>query len=221
MVNVLIKKWHLSTHTFYLPVSECAVTLEDVAVILGLLTNGLSVTGVTMSNHEALEAECLHQFGVAPRKDKSGTAVHLKFLPLLRDFGSIGQYSWGSACLAYMYRALGRASRFDCKKIDGPLTLLLDWIWIRLPFIAPIPRELHNFRLKTADRFRRQFDFIQGVSHQERNLDKAHGEVLTAPKNLDCTKYDNHLNLLDLVVQENDEDNLVSDEDNPISDYDN
>ncbi|RYR27066.1 hypothetical protein Ahy_B02g061398 [Arachis hypogaea] len=55
------------THTFHLPVGECAVTLEDVAVILGLLTDGLPVTWMTMSSFEALEAECLQRFGVAPR----------------------------------------------------------------------------------------------------------------------------------------------------------
>ncbi|RYR66692.1 hypothetical protein Ahy_A03g012754 [Arachis hypogaea] len=68
MVNALVERWHSDTHTFHLPVSECAVTLEDMAVILGLSTNDLLVTRVTMSTHEALEAECLHQFGVAPRK---------------------------------------------------------------------------------------------------------------------------------------------------------
>ncbi|RYR16456.1 hypothetical protein Ahy_B04g073483 [Arachis hypogaea] len=151
--------------------------------------------------------------------DKFGAAVHWKFLPLLRDFVSIGQYSWGSTCLTHLYRALCKASCFDCKKIDGALTLLLA-----------------------------------GVSHQERSLDKAHGEVLTGLKNLDGTtatthsfwvmqrtnrynhvptelpmspqhpleiyvywyrsKYDNYLNLLDLVVQENDEGNPVRDDDN-------
>ncbi|XP_072066942.1 serine/threonine-protein phosphatase 7 long form homolog [Arachis hypogaea] len=153
----------------------------------------MPVTGVTMSSQEALEAECLHHFGIAPRKsdcrgsfiklvwlrdlkeylqcidedsiqryvkchimllfgmilfgDKSGAAVHWKFLPLLRDFGSIGQYSWGSACLAHLYRSLCRASRFDCKEIDGPLTLLLAWAWLRLPHLAPVPREPHSFPL--------------------------------------------------------------------------
>ncbi|RYQ89037.1 hypothetical protein Ahy_B09g095893 isoform A [Arachis hypogaea] len=158
------------------------MTLEDVALILGLPTNGLPVTGVTMSSHEALEAECLHHFRVAPRKsdcrgscikltwlrnlkerlqcvdedsiqsmilfaDKSGAAVHWKFLPLLRDFSSIGQYSWGSACLAHLYRSLCRTSRFDCKEIDGPLTLLLAWAWLRLPHLVPVPKELHSFLL--------------------------------------------------------------------------
>ncbi|RYR47096.1 hypothetical protein Ahy_A07g033031 [Arachis hypogaea] len=35
-----------------------------------------------------------------------------------------------------------------------------------------------------TDRYRRQFSFVQGVPYQERNLDKAHGEVLAGPKNL-------------------------------------
>ncbi|RYQ87339.1 hypothetical protein Ahy_B09g094842 [Arachis hypogaea] len=139
MINALIERWRPETHTFHFPVDECAVTLEDVAIILGLPTNGLPVTGPIMSSFEALEAECLHQFGVAPRKtecrgsfikltwfrglrdrivlndvvhirmyvkchimllfetilfgDKSSAAVHWKFLPLLRNFGQIIQFS--------------------------------------------------------------------------------------------------------------------------------
>ncbi|XP_020989695.1 protein MAIN-LIKE 1-like [Arachis duranensis] len=174
------------------------MTLEDVAVILGLLINGLPVTGVTISSFKGLKAECLHQFEVALRKsdcrgsfikltwirdlkeclqligknsiqryvkchimslfgtilfgDKSGASVHWKFLPLLRDFSSIGQYNWGSACVAHLYRALCRASRIDYTEIDGPLTLLLAWAWIRLPYLALIPRERRSFSL--ANRWR-------------------------------------------------------------------
>ncbi|QHO37013.1 uncharacterized protein DS421_4g107970 [Arachis hypogaea] len=282
-------------------------------MILGLPTDGLPVTGMTLNSFKTLEAECLHQFEVAPKKsdrrgscikltwlrdlkerlqltdensihvyvkchimlligtilfgDKSGASMHWKFLPLLRDFASIGQYSWGSACIAHLYRALCRASRFDCKEIDGPLTLLLGWAWIRLPYLAPAPRESRSFSLANrwcnwergdrvyrylklahlrkalddlqegqfvwvsyavdcvdtniipadiymhlvvwsatvplvsfeciewhaTDRFRRQFDFVQGVPHQERNLDKAHGEVLTGPKNLNWDTATTHL----------------------------
>ncbi|RYQ89734.1 hypothetical protein Ahy_B09g096226 isoform A [Arachis hypogaea] len=132
---------------FHLPIGECAVILEDVALILGLPTDGLPVIGMTMSSFEALDAECTILFG-----DKSGAGVHWKFLPLLRDFVSIGQYSWGAACLAYLYRALCRASRYNCKEIDGPLTLLLYWAWIRLPYLSPLPREPRSFSL--ANRWR-------------------------------------------------------------------
>ncbi|QHN91216.1 uncharacterized protein DS421_17g572980 [Arachis hypogaea] len=154
LVNALIERWHPDTHTFHLSIDECAITLEDVALILGLPTDGLPVTGMTMSSFEALQAECLEQFGVAPSKEqcrgcciKLTAVVHWKFLPLLRDFGSIRQYSWGSACLAHLYRALCRASHFNCKEIDGPLTLLLVWAWIRLPYLSPLPREPRSFPL--------------------------------------------------------------------------
>ncbi|XP_020959138.1 serine/threonine-protein phosphatase 7 long form homolog [Arachis ipaensis] len=198
--------------------------------------------------------------------DKSGAGVHWKFLPLLREFCSIIQYSWGSACLAHLYRALCRASRVDCKEIDGPLTLLLGWAWIRLPYLSPVPREPRSFPLANrwrnwergdrryrymkladfrkafdelqegqfvwvaytvdrvdpniipaeiymhsvvwsatvplvsfecvewhaTDRIRRQFGFVQGVPHEEWNLDKAHGEVLIGPKNLNWATAPTH-----------------------------
>ncbi|XP_052109357.1 protein MAIN-LIKE 1-like [Arachis duranensis] len=347
LINALVERWRPETHTFHLPIGECTVTLEDVAVILGLPTNGLPVTGMTLSNFEALEGECFHQFGVAPRKadcrgsgikmtwlrnlkeriqltdensmqryvkchimlllgtillgDKSGASVHWKFLPLLRDFHSISNFSWGSACLAHLYRSLCRASRFDCKEIDGPLTLLLAWFWIRLPYLAPPTKEPRSFPLANrwrnwergdnryrylslahfrkaldevqegqfvwvaygvdridpgiipedillhavvwsatvplisfesiewhaTDRIRRQFGFVQGVPPEEWNLGRAHGETLAGPKNLDWhpldvymdwyrTQYGNHLNLSNVVVQENDEgEQVMDDEGNP------
>ncbi|XP_072081205.1 serine/threonine-protein phosphatase 7 long form homolog [Arachis hypogaea] len=276
LVNALVERWHPDTHTFHLPVGECAVTLEDVALILGLSTNGLPVTGMTISSFEALEAECLHQFGVAPRKsDCRGSCIKLKWLRDLKErlqltdensiqrYVNIGQYSWGSACLTHLYRALCRASRYDCKEINGPLTLLLVWAFIRMPYLASVLREPRSFPLANrwrnwergdrrfrfitlahfrqafddlqegwvayavdrvdpdiipaeiymhsvvwsatvplvsfeciewhaTDRFRRQFGFVQGVSHQEQNLDKAHGEVLTGSKNLNWATATSH-----------------------------
>ncbi|RYR13235.1 hypothetical protein Ahy_B04g070341 isoform F [Arachis hypogaea] len=238
LVNALIERWHPDTHTFHLPIGECAVTMEDVALILGLPTDGLPVTGMTISSFDALEAECLLQFGVAPRKDECRSR----------------KYSWGSACLAHLYRALCRASRYNCKEIDGPLTLLLVWAWFRLPYLSPVPREPRSFPLANrylkldhfrkafdelqegqfvwvayavdcvdpniipaeiymqsvvwsatvslvsfeciewhaTDRVRRQFGFIQGIPDPEQNLDKAHGEVLTGPKNLNWATAPTH-----------------------------
>ncbi|RYQ80475.1 hypothetical protein Ahy_Scaffold1g106866 isoform A [Arachis hypogaea] len=224
------------------------------ALILGLPTDGLPVTGMTMSSFEALQAECLDQFGVAPCKkecrgccikltwlrdlkenlqltdeisirryvkchimlligmilfgDKSGAAVHSKFLPLLRDFGSIGQYSWGSACLAHLYRVLCRASRFNNSFalnkyiILGGVTGSFVWAAYSMDRVDPniIPLEIYMqsviwsatvplvsfecIEWHATDRIRRQFSFVQGVPNQEQNLDKAHGKVLTSPKNL-------------------------------------
>ncbi|QHO19325.1 uncharacterized protein DS421_11g327890 [Arachis hypogaea] len=133
LVNALIERWHPETYTFYFPVGECAVTLEDVALIFGLPTNGLPVTGPTLSSYEALEAECLDQFGVAPRQaDCRGSFIKLTWFRALKDRLVLVDD-------IQIQRALCRATRVDCKEIDGPLTLLLAWAWIRLPFLAPIP----------------------------------------------------------------------------------
>ncbi|QHN91329.1 uncharacterized protein DS421_17g573920 [Arachis hypogaea] len=159
MINALIERWRPETHTFHFSVGECAVTLEDVAIILGLSTNGLPVTGPTMSSFEALEAEFLHQFGVAPRKtDCRGSYIKLTWFRGLRDcivlndvvhiqmyvkchimllFGTVlfGDKEFSCALEIFTFAP---ATRVDCKEMDGPLTLLLTWAWIRLPFLAPI-----------------------------------------------------------------------------------
>ncbi|RYR74272.1 hypothetical protein Ahy_A02g008922 [Arachis hypogaea] len=73
--------------------------------------------------------------------DKSTASLNSKFLPLLRDFHRISAYSWGAASLAHLYRSLCRASRYNCKEMDGPLILLFVWAWERMPLLAPIPRD--------------------------------------------------------------------------------
>ncbi|XP_015953368.1 serine/threonine-protein phosphatase 7 long form homolog [Arachis duranensis] len=86
LVNALVERWRPETHTFHFPVGECAVTLEDVALILSLSTNDLPVTRPTLSNYEALEAECLDQFGVAPMKaDCRGSFIKLVCFRALKD----------------------------------------------------------------------------------------------------------------------------------------
>ncbi|KAL4381882.1 hypothetical protein AHAS_Ahas04G0177900 [Arachis hypogaea] len=59
--------------------------------------------------------------------DKSTAYAHAKYLPLLQNFDQIGNNSWGSICLAHLYRSLCRASWYDCKEMDGPLNLLFAW----------------------------------------------------------------------------------------------
>ncbi|XP_015938973.1 protein MAIN-LIKE 2-like [Arachis duranensis] len=86
LVNALVERWHPDTHTFYLPVGECTVMLEDVAIIFGLPPDGLPVTGMTLSSFEVLEAECLHQFGVALRKsDCRGSFIKLTWRRDLKE----------------------------------------------------------------------------------------------------------------------------------------
>ncbi|CAL5329912.1 unnamed protein product [Camellia sinensis] len=68
---------------------------------------------------------------------KSGSMVQLMFLPLLEDFDIVGEYSWGSATLAWLYQELCCASRKRMHDISGFLILVQIWAWYRFPYIAP------------------------------------------------------------------------------------
>ncbi|QHO24542.1 Serine/threonine protein phosphatase 7 long form isogeny [Arachis hypogaea] len=159
----------------------------DVAIILGLLTNGLPVTGMTMSSFEALEAECLHQFRVAPRKsDCRGSCIKLTWR------------NWERGDRHYRYLTLAHFRKAFDDLQEG------QFVWVAYavdhmdPDIIPADIYMHSIvwsatvslvsfeciEWHATDKYRRQFSFVQGVPHQERNLDKAHGEVLTDPKNL-------------------------------------
>ncbi|KAL4336694.1 hypothetical protein AHAS_Ahas12G0035800 [Arachis hypogaea] len=152
LVPALVERWRLETHTFVLPIGEVTVTLEDVAHIFGQPIDGEPVSGWTDSSGEFVQSQGIAIFGRGP--SVSGNAkvdhihgqvdciyAHAKYLLLLRDFERIHTYSWGPACLAYLYRALYRASRYDTKEMDGPLNLLFVWVWERMPCLAPVPRQ--------------------------------------------------------------------------------
>ncbi|XP_050290588.1 serine/threonine-protein phosphatase 7 long form homolog [Quercus robur] len=56
--------------------------------------------------------------------DKSRDKVHLMFLEFLRNLHDPPQYSWGSGCLAWLYRELCRASEKGASQIGGACTLV-------------------------------------------------------------------------------------------------
>ncbi|KAK5833626.1 hypothetical protein PVK06_017478 [Gossypium arboreum] len=47
LISALVEHWRTETNTFHLPCGECTVTLEDVALQLGLPIYGSAVTGVS------------------------------------------------------------------------------------------------------------------------------------------------------------------------------
>ncbi|RYR14609.1 hypothetical protein Ahy_B04g071239 [Arachis hypogaea] len=109
MVNALVESWHPKTHTFYFSVGACVVTLEDIPIILVLSTNSLPVIEPNLSSYEALEVECLHQFGITPRKTDCR--------------GSFIKWTWFQGQKDRIVLSddihIQRASRVDCKKIDA------------------------------------------------------------------------------------------------------
>ncbi|KAL0007484.1 hypothetical protein SO802_008986 [Lithocarpus litseifolius] len=69
--------------------------------------------------------------------DKSGDRVHLMWVQQLEDLRNPRRYSWGSACLAWLYRELCRASDKKASQIGGCLLLVQYWAWARFPYLCP------------------------------------------------------------------------------------
>jgi hypothetical protein len=177
----MVERWRTETHTFHLPTGECTITLEDVALQLGLPINGRPITGASSVDWDEKCQELLGQippenqmvgqsvklkwlkdtFADIPSNatteqvkmhcraymlrliggliipDKSGNRVHLMYLPLLKNLERVKRYSWGSACLANLYRQMCRATAPSYKCMGGCTLLLQSWVWYRMPFLAP------------------------------------------------------------------------------------
>ena len=94
--------------------------------LLWLRDNFSTITDVSSDDdiEFATRAFLLHLVGCTLFADKSATSVVVVYLELFRDLNMVGSYAWGAACLAYMYRQLTIATRFEVRQLGGYLTLL-------------------------------------------------------------------------------------------------
>ena len=68
-ITCLVKRWRPETHTFYLPIREMTITLQDIAIILRLRIDGSAVTGTCVFDVAELCGELLD---VTPPADVLG-----------------------------------------------------------------------------------------------------------------------------------------------------
>ncbi|MFQ6636576.1 hypothetical protein Gotur_013787 [Gossypium turneri] len=111
LVSALVERWKSETHTFYLPCDECTITLEDVALQLGLPVDGSVVTGSTVIPGKKNLCESWawwqllflrHQvndpytFPLVIRPSYVGLPEQLKDIWLLLDQHSKAEFEWMS-----------------------------------------------------------------------------------------------------------------------------
>ena len=83
-LSALVDRWRPETHTFHLPCGELTVTLQDVAMILGLPIDGTAVCGPlnpTGWRDRVGELVCIRPPDVGPNEtDKKPTGVYSSWL---------------------------------------------------------------------------------------------------------------------------------------------
>ncbi|KAF7827485.1 serine/threonine-protein phosphatase 7 long form-like protein [Senna tora] len=78
LISALVKQWRPETHSFYMPMRECKITLQDVAIQLGLPIDGWLVTGRTKYNWGEL---CVRLLGEeSPADELKGSRVMMTWL---------------------------------------------------------------------------------------------------------------------------------------------
>ncbi|XP_071722802.1 serine/threonine-protein phosphatase 7 long form homolog [Rutidosis leptorrhynchoides] len=121
LLTALAERWRPETHSFNLSIGEVSITLQDVEVLLGLRVDGAPVTGI-----EAY-----------PPDIDGRNKIDLFTLRLLEDPEACGCFRWGSAVLAYTYRALCDSARSGEKNSLMCGLLVQSWTWTRISKVRP------------------------------------------------------------------------------------
>ncbi|XP_059298324.1 protein MAIN-LIKE 1-like [Lycium ferocissimum] len=97
-------------------------------------------------------------FGGILFPNSSGAFVSLRYLVFLEHLDRLGDYSWGGAVLAYLYRCLCRASIGAVSDVCGFFALLQLWAWERMLPFQPVPRHHLEIDMPYARRWTTGFD---------------------------------------------------------------
>ncbi|CAN1750196.1 Serine/threonine-protein phosphatase 7 long form homolog [Linum perenne] len=157
LVTALLERWRPETNTFHLLQGEATITLEDVEVLTGLPTRGRPQVKISWVKEQfdrlpaGASADVITCYarayawvlvGAVLLADRSGDLIPVHLLRLLSESGDAASFSWGSAVLAWLYKAMGRAAFFTGASQKGTgdiggFTLLVQlWALERFPYIA-------------------------------------------------------------------------------------
>ncbi|GAU29483.1 hypothetical protein TSUD_65190 [Trifolium subterraneum] len=100
-------------------------------VILQSHLDGMPANATGEELMQYLRTYILYLLGNFLVHDRSGDRVHCKYLPLLEDIPTIRSYSWGSACLASLYRGLCDAATPSKKNTTISRCAILIQAWAR------------------------------------------------------------------------------------------
>ncbi|XP_052487939.1 protein MAINTENANCE OF MERISTEMS-like [Gossypium raimondii] len=107
-ISALVKRWCMETHTFIMPCGECTITLEDVAMQLGLRVDGVVVTG--RSNVLEPSVLCHRLLGWSPNDgERNFICLTLKWLRAnFKELSSTAtEYEVMCAARAYIMQLIG------------------------------------------------------------------------------------------------------------------
>ncbi|KAK1325314.1 hypothetical protein QJS10_CPA01g01878 [Acorus calamus] len=113
-----------------------------IKVLRGSVIPDVEMDEVIMQQYA--RAYLLFVLGCTIFADGTGNKIHGCWLYLLSDFDEAGRYSWGSAALAHLYRALYRGSVLGQRTSAGSagfFALLQLWSWERLHVGRPTLQE--------------------------------------------------------------------------------
>ncbi|RYR29879.1 hypothetical protein Ahy_B01g054475 [Arachis hypogaea] len=82
--------------------------------------------------------------------DKSGTRLHIRWLPYVARLEDMGGYSWGSAALSWLYQCMSHVANRNVVMLAGPLQLLQSWIFWRFPGFRPAGYDTFGWPLASS-----------------------------------------------------------------------